>query len=229
MFCSFQNGEWTQPAIASFSGKYNDFEPVISRDGNFFFGSMRPTKNKPNMTNDADIWMMRAAENGWSDPEVLPPPITSSCMEYFPSVTTDGTLYFGRNDFAMTRGDIHFSRLIEGKYSKPVKLPAIINLTASSFNAFIAPDESFLLFSTYLQDDSHWYSDLYIASRNSDGKWSEPSNLGPNINSRGNDHAPWISHDGKYLFFSSTRLDSSGKNENHSIFWLSTNILENYK
>lgn len=227
MFCSFQNGEWTMPSIAPFSGKHNDFEPVISRDGkSFYFGSMRPTKDKPNMTNDADIWMMRTAENGWSDPEILPQPITSSCMEYFPSVTTDGTLYFGRNDSAMTRGDVHFSRLIEGTYTKPEKLPEVVNLPASSFNAFIAPDERFLLFSTYLQDSSHWQSDLHIAFRSSDGIWSQPVNLGPDINSTGNDHAPWISHDGKYLFFSSSRLDESGKNEHHSIFWVSTKILE---
>ena len=82
MFCSYQDGQWTQPAIASFSGKYNDFEPVISRDGKYlFFGSMRPARHKLEMINDCDIWFMQASENrnGWSEPEFLSFPINTTC------------------------------------------------------------------------------------------------------------------------------------------------------
>jgi len=227
MFCEFKNSHWTSPSVAPFSGLFNDFEPCIIQDGSkFFFGSMRPSANKKDMTNDVDIWVMQKTDQGWSEPELMPDPINTNCMEYYPSFTNMGTMYFGRNDSAMTRGDIHFSRLANSKYSNPKKLPAHINLPASSFNAFIASDESYLIFSTYLQEGANWHSDMFISFSDDDGTWSEPRNFGTQINSSGNDHAPWVSHDGKYLFFSSTRLDSSGKNENHDIFWVNAKVIE---
>ena len=46
-------------------------------------------------------------------------------------------------------------------------------------------------------------ADLYHCYRNDDGTWTEPENLGPTINTKGTEMAPFIHPDGKTLYFSS--------------------------
>lgn len=45
--------------------------------------------------------------------------------------------------------------------------------------------------------------DLYVLFRKRDGSWSQPKNLGPDINTFEEEFAPWLSPDGKFLIFTS--------------------------
>ena len=230
MFSKYNKGKWTVPTVAPFSGVYNDFEPCISPNGQqFYFASMRPSEFKEEMKNDIDIWIMSRENGSWSHPKLLTETINTNCMEYYPSVSIKGSLYFGRNDSALTRGDIYVSKLIKNKYLVPKKLPEVVNLPGSSFNAFISSDETFLIFSSYIQDSSYWHSDLFISFKDNNGEWIEPQNMGEQINSRGHDLSPWVSHDGKFFFFASTRLDSTGQNRKYHIFWVDASVIERYK
>ena len=72
MFSKYDEGQWTVPAVAPFSGIYNDFEPFITRDGQqFYFASMRPSEFKKEMKNDIDIWVMNRETDGWGNPKLL--------------------------------------------------------------------------------------------------------------------------------------------------------------
>ena len=54
--------------------------------------------------------------------------------------------------------------------------------------------------------DSIGATDYYIVFRNPDDTWSEPINLGNKINTDGGlEYAPYVSPDGKYFFFMSSR------------------------
>jgi len=94
-----QDGVWTEPSVAPFSGRYLDIEPAISPDGQrFFFLSTRPQagqEEKPGWVYQ-DIWVMDREGDVWGEPYNLGPPINSDAPEYFPSVTNDGTIYFTR-------------------------------------------------------------------------------------------------------------------------------------
>lgn len=61
---------------------------------------------------------------------------------------------------------------------------------------------------------------LYISFRSLGGTWSPPRNMGPDINSDKRDFCPMVTPDGKYLFFSSKRLDAG------DIFWVDANVIE---
>ncbi len=223
------SGEWTEPSPASFSGTYCDFEPFITPDGkSLYFASKRPSKGKSSMENDIDIWKVYREDTEWSEPEILDTSVNTDCMEYYPSVSQAGNLFFGRNDSALTRGDIYFSKILNEGYSKPQKLSKTINLPSTSFNAFIAPDEKYIIFSTYIFEKEQWHSDLFISYRDQNGKWDLPMNLGKTINSKGNELSPWVSYDGKYLFFASTRSDTAGNNNKYNIYWISTSAIEGF-
>jgi hypothetical protein len=70
--------------------------------------------------------------------------VNTAAAEYFPSVTKEGTLYFTREDPETRESHIWRSRFVESAYVGPEKLGPRVNSTTSQFNAFIAPDESYL-------------------------------------------------------------------------------------
>lgn len=93
---------------------------------------------------------------------------------------------------------------MNGKYSKPENLGDEINTKYFEGDPYIAPDESFLIFTSYNRPDGLGDGDLYI-SFNQNGHWTAPKNLGAPINSSALDFCPNRSPDGKYFFFTSER------------------------
>jgi Tol biopolymer transport system component len=105
---------------------------------------------------------------------------------------------------------IYKSGLTEGRYKETEKAGLAFGL-----HPFISPDEDFILF--------NGKGDIYIAFRTKEGKWSEPTNAGDQINSAEYDETcPSLSPDGKYIFFSRYN-DKNGKS---NIYWVSSSIVD---
>ncbi len=205
------DGVWTRPEVASFSGNpdYMDAEPAISPDGSrFFFLSTRPDSANGIAAGSQNIWVMDREGDSWGDPYTPGPPITTEAPEFFPSITNDGTLYFTRHEGGGNY--IFLSRLVDGKYTEPEKLPEQINSTLHQFNAFISPDESYIIVPAAGRDDGLGGDDYFISFRDKDGGWSDLINLGDKINTPGGrEHSPFVSRDGKYFFFMSAKMEET--------------------
>lgn len=205
----FEDGRWTMPEVAPFSGRYNDADVAFSQDGStLFFVSNRPTEEEGVPKVDTDIWRMRKTSSGWSDPERIAV-LSSPGFEWFPTVTDDGTIYFGSERREGNHGpegtsDLWRAQWVNGHYTKPENLGDVINTPGQDIEAYIASDESFMIFSSNGRADTHGAYDLYISYRH-DGRWSEPQNLGTPINSEGWEFGAKPSPDGEYLFFTSNR------------------------
>src|SRR5262245_18574528 len=89
------DGKWTTPEVAPFSGRYRDADPFVTPDGKqLLFISSRPAGDKPKR--DLDIWIMdRQADGRWGEPRPAGGDINSEANEWFPTMTNDGTIYFG--------------------------------------------------------------------------------------------------------------------------------------
>ncbi len=206
---------WTEPQIAPFSRdpRHMTLEPHISPDGQrFFFLSTRPPgggsvpDSQVGEWVNQDIWVMDRTDDGWSEPYNLGPPVNSDQPEFFPSVTLDGTLYFTREEPEPRASLIYRSRLVDGRYLEPERLPREVNSTDQQYNAFIAPDERYIVLGVFGREDAIGGTDYYVVFRNQDDTWSRPVNLGDRINrARGAEWSPYVSPDGKYFFFMSTR------------------------
>jgi len=211
LFTRCINNEWTEPQIAPFARdlQYWTIEPCIAPDGQkLFFASNRPDSSGAD--NNSDIWYMVREGTGWGSPKNLGHVINTAAPEFFPSVTKDGTLYFTRDDHKTGISYIFRSRYTEGVYSEPELLPEQINAGRSRFNAFIAADESFIIIPIYGMADSYGATDYYVSFRNNDDQWSDPINLGDKINSKSRwEYSASLSPDGKYLFFMSSRIDTT--------------------
>ncbi len=208
------DGVWTEPVVAPFSGRDSDGEPAISPDGRrFFFLSSRPGPDrepKPGWGYQ-DIWVMDREGDGWGEPHMVGPPISTEAAEFYPSVTRDGTLYFTRQ----APDGVHWilrSRLVDGHYTEPERLGPEVNCGTNRFNAYVAPDESFVIVPAVGREDSLGGADYYIVFRSKDDTWSQPVNMGPKINSAtGREWSTSLSPDGKFLFFMSSRTTSEAE------------------
>lgn len=205
----FVNGRWSTPVVAPFSGRYNDADMQLAPDGkSMFFVSNRPaTPNEP-PREDTDIWVMRRTATGWGEPERLAV-LSSPGSEWFPTFTESGTIYFGSERREGNHGppgtsDLWRSRLVDGHYTTPENLGDVINTAGQDIEGYIAPDESFLIFSSNGRPDTRGSYDLYISYQRN-GRWTEPRNLGDAINTDGWEFGAKLSPDGKYLFFTSNR------------------------
>jgi Tol biopolymer transport system component len=209
VFSRFANGKWHEPQVASFSGQYSDADEFITADGKrMFFISRRPVSSdiSPNAAGKYDVWSMDGIANGdWGKPKNLGARVNSEGSEFFPTLTKDGTLYFGSGRKGGKGGvDLYRSRLLSGEYQEPENLGDAINSTFDEYEPFIAPDESFLVFMAAARPDGLGGYDLYI-SYNRNGQWTKARNLGAPINSAADELSPKITPDGKYFFWASTR------------------------
>src|SRR3569832_1591751 len=63
------SGQWSEPQVAPFSGKYMDADPFVTRDGKaLFFMSNRPLKDGDAPRDYTDIWKVNITKNGLSEP-----------------------------------------------------------------------------------------------------------------------------------------------------------------
>ena len=152
---------------------------------------------------DFDLWYIEKTGNKWGSPVNMGPVINTAKDEFYASVAKNGNLYFTRdNDSA--KDDIFFAAFNNGNYAAPVALGPEINSNGYDFNAFVDPDEKYIIFSSFKRKDDMGGGDLYISARKNE-HWSPAVNMGPEINSVSLDYSPFISFDKKYFFFSSRR------------------------
>jgi WD40-like Beta Propeller Repeat len=198
------NGGWAKPDTAWFSGKFNDMEPAFSPDGNrLFFVSNRPV-NKSDTAKDYDIWYLQKKGINWEGPFNMGVPVNSEKDEFYPSLSKTGTIYFTRNN-GDTGDDLFLSEFRGGAYQAPEPLPETVNSKGDDFNAFIDPDENYIIFSSYKRKDDLGRGDLYYALRRN-GVWQPAVHFENFINSSALDYSPFVSPDRRYFFFSSKRM-----------------------
>jgi len=209
-----KNGQWGKPQVAPFSGKYRDLEAAFSPDGQYiYFSSDRPLKSDA-VKKDFDIWRVKRLPGGkWAKPENLGPNVNSEKSEFYPSITKSGNLYFTA-ELPDGKGseDIVVCKPVGDGYGKPEILPEDINTKYDEFNAFVDPDEQFIIFSSYGRPDDIGGGDLYISHKDNKGNWETVKHLPPLINSTALDYCPYVTRDKKYLIFTSNRVSAEFKN-----------------
>jgi WD40-like Beta Propeller Repeat len=199
----FAAGRWSAPLIAPFSGVHRDADPFITADGqHFYFISDRPVNGVARA--DTDIWVMDRTPQGWSEPRNPGEPVNSAQSEWHPFLTVSGILYFGSaRPGGLGLTDLYRAQNHRGGWQVD-DLGAPVNTASDEYEPMIAADESYLIFMA-VRPAGRGASHLYL-SWHRDGAWTEPVDLAAPINSDAIELAPYLSPDGKYFFFASTRV-----------------------
>jgi OOP family OmpA-OmpF porin len=154
------------------------------------------------------------------DPTPMSGVLNSFPLQYFPVLTADGnTIIYTTRDGVTFHDDENIvisTKDEQGKWQEPIGISPNINSQFNEGTCTISADGRTLIFTNCEGRPRVGECDLYISYKRGD-EWSEPKNLGRNINSRSWDSQPSLSADGRKLFFISDRAGGKGKRD----IWIS--------
>lgn len=192
------NGVWGNPFPLSFSGGETSF----SKDGKSIYFNSRD--HFPGAKIAENVWVSRRQYDQWTKPAPFIEPIIDHIV-HAPSVAGNGNIY--------ASGLIRL-KYFNGLYRQPEKLTPELN----GHHPFISEDESFMIFDRRPKEEGN-PADLFITFRKSDDTWTEPVDLGDNINSAAMETNAFVTPDGKYIFFT----------RKFDIYWARADFLERLK
>lgn len=200
--------------ISSFPGtvnsEYTEYNPVVSADESIMaFTALRPNTGRTR-TGDKfieEIYVSYNQSGSWSVPKALN--ISNDYNVGTAGISPDGQkmLIFigGVND----PGNL-FQIMKSGEnWSKPSVIAPPINTKFMETTASITPDGKTIYFASD-RPGSVGGLDIWRIDQKDDGSWSAPVNLGPEVNSKANEDAPFIHPDQRTLFFTSDGPRSMG-------------------
>jgi outer membrane protein OmpA-like peptidoglycan-associated protein len=187
----------------------NEMQPVLSPDGNtLYFARNRFAGNLEGNTESADIWVSRSTDNGrtWGLAQrldALNTPQNNGVMAVVENGKALLVRGFYERDGSFRDEGVSRTELSGKQALKPESLDIINYYSNGTSTTFFAPADEKVLFLSLDRPDAYGANDLYVSLPTRDGAWSEPRNLGNVINSPGFEFAPWLSLDGKTLYFAS--------------------------
>lgn len=208
MVSRFEDGQWTKPIVAPFSGRFRDAGPALSPDGDtLVFDSQRP--NSPLTESSIDLYRVIREGDSWSEPELLlvasrdaPSEPAAGRDEFGPLLTPNGDLYF-YSFRKPDRGGRHYRVRADQPdvVEHSTELPDPSNRTFVGYLTLSADGNLAIIEG---RQSSGRATDLYFSRIGEDGVW-EPTQPIASLNTRYSEGTPYLSPDGKYLFFGSNR------------------------
>jgi outer membrane protein OmpA-like peptidoglycan-associated protein len=223
-YSEIKNNEWQKPQLIPnfINTNYPEAPLSISTDGNYLviFG------NYDDSFGQGDMWYVQKTENGWSNKIHFPEPINSTFFDSDGSFTSDGKAFIFVSSRPGGIGSYHekdepFHGSTDGNtdiwiclktdkdWSEPINLGSKINTPYAERTPFLHPDGKTLYFSS----DGHYglgSFDVFKSVRLSDSSWtdwSEPVNLGKNINTFDADWGYMFSSFGDSAYYSNFTND----------------------
>lgn len=195
--------------------KYNEYGAVISADESVIvFTARRPNstggKIDPGLNeNFEDIYIAYKDDSGnWMEAQNIGKPVNSDDHDANCGISADGqrfVIYLGKSG----NGDLFESVLNGDEWSKPESFGKKINTDFHESSACYSPDGRTLYFVSN-KPGGQGEHDIYVSKIDEKGKWGEPTNIGPVINTKYNEEAVYMHPDGKTLYFSSEGHSSMG-------------------
>ncbi len=186
---------------------YNDFAPALRNAEALVITSSRVGSNRTlidqrNGEAFTNNYYFTKTVDGWEDRTRREFAITNNRYhDGTGSFTNSGDVYYYTQCEAHCR--IFETRFENGQWSKPVPLGGLINRSSSdSKQPAISPGGDTLYFASN-RSGGYGGFDIWMCTKQEQGQWSSPVNLGKSVNTRADDLAPAALPDPSVLFFSS--------------------------
>jgi outer membrane protein OmpA-like peptidoglycan-associated protein/tetratricopeptide (TPR) repeat protein len=183
----------------SINSAVSEYYPTVTIDGNKLIYTRRV-----NNFNE-DFYESDKVNGVWKKSISLPGNINTNQNEGAQNISQDGQwLIFTGCNFPEGHGscDLYISYLTADGWSTPENLGDSINTESWESAPSLSPDKRDLYFASR-QPDGYGGSDIYVSHRLLNGRWSSPENLGPTVNTIGDEGTPFIHADNQSLYFTS--------------------------
>ncbi|GJM62428.1 MULTISPECIES: OmpA family protein [Persicobacter] len=199
----------------------SDFEerrPLIAPDGKtLYFSRLNHPENIGGQNDTEDIWYSEWDENtkSWKSAKNMGEGLNNEGDNFISSITPDGksmVVLLG-NEYKkggkMKAGVSIASKTSEG-WTKPEKLKITNAYIEGTDGDYFLGNNRKTLIMAISRFDAVGGKDLYVSFLQDDGKWTEPMNLGSDINTAANEYSPYLAADNETLYFSSKGFSGFG-------------------
>lgn len=184
------------------NSRNSDYGSLLSPDGKYlWYTSLAPSRFEKE-----NIWRVEKLATGWGRPYPVDE-LNTDKNEAIGSFSVDGNTAYMFGNFRRNQvdGDIYYSTF-DDSWKEPVSIDAI-NSPQVEAHPMVWRDS--LMFFSSSRDGGYGEFDIYLSIKR-DGVWSEPINLGSQINTPGSEQTPFLDSDGRTLFFSSDKHPGFG-------------------
>ena len=203
----------------------DDLGPIISTDGKLLYlARQNDPNNLGGVKDDEDVWQSRFESNLWTPAVNMGKWVNTTHADNLLAVSADNnTLMFEEEN------QLAVKHRTETGWSPLEKLNLTFKNELDHFVACLSSDGKAVVFSAKLKDNIYYdgkrsEGDLYVCLKTDSKNWSAPINLGASVNSMGEDTSPFLSADGKTLYFATDGRPGYG---NQDIF-MSTRLTESW-
>jgi len=187
-----------------------DYMPMLDPTGTkLYFTSNRIggfSEDQPGAAEgDEDIYYVEKSMDGWSAPKLLPPPINSKSNEGAACFSADGQLMIFSacgKEGGVGSCDLYIATLEGNQWTRPLNMGNIVNSEGWDSQPTISFDGNRIIFCSS-RNGGYGSEDLYMIERGIFQEWGPAMNLGPMVNTPFSDDSPFLSQDGKTLYFAS--------------------------
>jgi outer membrane protein OmpA-like peptidoglycan-associated protein len=185
---------------------YLEYYPSLTIDGKKMIFTRR-------VNNDEDFYESENTNGVWSKATPAKGKLNTTLNEGAQSISQDGQwLIFTGCNYPEGQGscDLYISfKTKNGIWTEAENIGPIVNTDLWESAPSLSPDKKDLYFSS-----NRFYGyggkDIWVTHRNASGKWTEPENLGPTINTSGDETCPFVHPDNQTLYFNSNGLPGYG-------------------
>lgn len=200
------------------NSEFSEMRPLITPDGKTLYFSRRNHPDNIGGKNDyEDIWFseMDTVTGEWMEAQNIGSTLNNDGPNFISSITPDGNtlvMLLG-NEYKpngkMAAGVSISTKTADG-WSKPqtLEIPNNYNLSEKA-NFYLANNRKAIIMSVE-RDDSYGGRDLYVSFLEDNDKWTEPKNLGNDVNTASEESAPFLAADDETLYFSSAGFSGYG-------------------
>lgn len=192
----------------SINTKDDEYWPSITADGQtLIFTRQLNISNNPGFRGvvQEDFYISRYIDKTWQQAYNAGSPLNSVQNEGAQTLSSDGSYMFftGCNrQGGLGSCDIYFSAYNNGKWSEPADIGGPVNTNKWESQPSISADGKTLFYSSS-RPGGLGGKDIWFSRLNSKNLWSDPVNMGPSINTDGDEMSPFIHFDGRTLYFAS--------------------------
>ncbi len=199
------------------NSEYNESKPIISPDGKtLFFARQNYPDNFKGFKDDQDIYYSLLVNGKWSLAVNIGFPLNDKYPNGVNSVSLDGKSLLIINAYepngTVTSG-VSISRKTGNQWGYPKKVNIDNFYNNNDFVDYYLSNEGRNLLMAIEREDSFGDQDLYVSTKIDDTHWSEPINLGPDVNTTEAEFSPFLAADDKTLFFASMGFDGEGSSD----------------
>jgi OmpA-OmpF porin, OOP family len=213
-------GQKVENLGGSINTNYNEFSPVIAPDGKtlYFLREGHP-QNRSKEKYSCDVWSANKNGTAWAPANHLQMPFNNNTINSIYSISPDGNTIITNwveetANLSLTKGFGIIKKIDNGwGRAEKLEIPKFEKMCKGrfQFGSLSADGKTFLM--SFSDSKNGVVDDIYVSFLDKTGNWSEPMNLGNDINTDFTECIPFLAPDGYTLYFSSNREGGLGSND----------------